>query len=61
MSNLLLAFGVKEAGEREYYPTNDIPNKYIFDTFLMIYLSILLLLFSFFGTAKELIRDSQRL
>ena len=32
----------------ESYPTNDIPNKYIYDAFLMIYLSILLLLFFHF-------------
>ena len=30
---------------RESYPPNDITNKYIYDAFLMIYLSILLLLF----------------
>ena len=35
------------AGGRESYPTNDIPNKYIYDAFSMIYLSILLLFFHF--------------
>ena len=33
--------------DRESYPTNDIPNKYIYDAFSMIYLSILLLFFHF--------------
>ena len=45
------------AGGREPYTSNDISNKYIFDTFSMIYLSIFLLFF----TLKELIRDLQRL
>ena len=39
----MLTLGSKEAeGVGESYPTNDIPNKYIYDAFLMIYLSILL-------------------
>ena len=33
---------------REPYPPNDITNKYIHDSFSMIYLSILLLLFFHF-------------
>ena len=48
------------AGGRESYPTSDIPNKYIYDAFLMIYLAIFLLLFHFL-LLQLLIRDSQRL
>ena len=44
ISNLLLPLGVEEVRSRESYPTNDIPNKYICDAFLMIYLSVLLFL-----------------
>ena len=50
-SNLLLLFGAagaEGAGGYEFYPTSEIPNKYIYDGFLMIYLSILLLLFFHF-------------
>ena len=50
ISNLLLplrAEGAEGAGGRESYPTNDIPNKYIYNAFLMIYLSISLLFFHF--------------
>ena len=50
ISNLLLPLGVEEAegaGGRESYPTSDIPYKYIYDAFLMIYLSILMLFFHF--------------
>ena len=36
------------AGGCESYATSEIPNKYIYDAFLMIYLSILLLFFHFF-------------
>ena len=43
ISNLLLPFRAEGVRGRESYPTNDIPNKYIYDVFLMIYLSILLL------------------
>ena len=43
----------------------DILNKYIYDAFLMIYLSIFVVaiavVFSLFGASKYLIRDSQRL
>ena len=63
ISNLLLPW-IEEAegtGGRESYPTNDIPNKYICDAFLIIYLSILLLFVLLFGTSKKLIRDSRRL
>ena len=35
--------GAEGAGGRKSYPTNDIPNKHIYEAFLMIYLSILLL------------------
>ena len=45
---LLLHLGGEGAGGRESYPPNDISNKYIYDGFLMIYLSILLLLFFYF-------------
>ena len=62
VSNLLLPLGTEGAGGFESYATSEIPNKYIYDAFLMTYLPILLLLFfSLFGTLKELIRDSQRL
>ena len=36
------------AGGCESYATSEIPNKYIYDAFLMIYLSILSLLFFHF-------------
>ena len=45
VSNLLLLLGAEGAGGLESYPTSEIPNKYIYDAFLMIYFSILLLLF----------------
>ena len=48
IANLLLSLGADVAGGHEYYTVNDIPNKYIYDDFLMIYLSILLLLFCHF-------------
>ena len=51
--NLLLPLGAEGAGAFESYPTSEIPNKYIYDTFLMIYLSILLLLFCTFSHFKE--------
>ena len=56
ISNILLSLwveggggggGAEGAGGREYYPTNDIPNKYMYDAILIIYLSILLLCFHF--------------
>ena len=57
--NLLIPLGAKRAGGFESYITSEIFNKY---AFLMIFLSILLLLFfSLFGTSKELIGDSERL
>ena len=60
--NLLLPLGVKGARGFESYTTSEIPSKYIYDAFLMIYLSILMLLFFYlFVTSKELIGDSQRL
>ena len=37
--------GAERSVGLEFYPTSEIPNKYIYDAFLMIYLSILLLLF----------------
>ena len=62
VSNLLLHFGAEWAWGFESYPPSEIPNKYIYDAFLIIYLSILFAVaFSLFGTPKELIRDSQRL
>ena len=45
---MLLPLGVEwaeETGGRESYTTSDIPYKYIYDAFLMIYLSILLFFF----------------
>ena len=35
------------AGSRESYPANDVLNKYIYGSFLMIYLYILLSFFNF--------------
>ena len=55
ISNLLLllgAEGVERARGRESYPTSDIPNEYIDDYFLMIYLSISLLFFFTFWYFK---------
>ena len=45
--NLLLPLGTEEAGGCESYQTIEIRSKYIYDAFLMIYLSILLLLLFF--------------
>ena len=45
VSNLLLPLGAEVAGCFESYPTSAIRNKYIYNGFLLIYLSILLLLF----------------
>ena len=62
VSNLLLPLGAERAWGFESYPITEVPNKYIYCAFFMIYLSILLLLFfSLFDTSKELIGDSQRL
>ena len=44
--DLLLPLGTEGAGGRESYPPNDITN--IYDAFLVIYLSVLLLLFFHF-------------
>ena len=44
----MLSLETVGAGGRESYPSNDIANKYIYDAVLMIYLSILLLLFFHF-------------
>ena len=55
---MLLPLEAKGAGDFESYTTSEIPNKCIYDVVLMIYLSILLLLFfALFGTSKELIGD----
>ena len=52
---MLLPLGADGAWGFESYPTSEIPNKYIYDGFLMFYLFILLLLFfSLFGTSKEI-------
>ena len=48
VSNLLLPLRAEGAGGFESYSTSQIPNKYIYDALLMIYLSILLLLFFHF-------------
>ena len=62
VSNLLLPLGAEGAGGFESYPTSEIPNKYIYDVFLITYFSIFVaVVFSFFDTSKELIGDSQRL
>ena len=45
--NLLLPLGSIGAGSFESYTTSEMLNKYIFDASLVIYLSILLLLFFF--------------
>ena len=50
-SSLLLSLGVERpegAGDCESYPTSEIPNIYIYDAFLMIYLPILLMLLFYF-------------
>ena len=53
--SLPLPIGEKGTGGFESYTTSKIPNKYIYDTFLMIYLCILLLLLiSLFGTSKRM-------
>ena len=52
VSNLLLPLEDEGAWVFESYPTSEIPNKYIYDGFLMIYLSILLLLFFTFWHFK---------
>ena len=48
VSDLLLPLGTKGAGGFESYATSEIPNKYIYDTFLTTYLPILLLFFFHF-------------
>ena len=48
ISDFLLPLGTEGAGDCESYPHKDITNKYIYDAFLMICLSILLLLFFHF-------------
>ena len=58
ISNLLLPLGAEGVGGFESYPTSEIPNKYIYDAFLMISLSILLLLF--FVTFWLFIRVNRR-
>ena len=52
VSNLLLPLGTEGAGGFESYATSEIPNKYIYDAFLMTYLPILLLLFFTFWHFK---------
>ena len=46
--DLLLPLGVEGTEGRESYPPSDITDKYIYDAFLMICLSNLLLLFFHF-------------
>ena len=48
ISNFVLPLGAKGARGFESYRTSQILNKYIYGAFLMIYLSILLLLFFHF-------------
>ena len=45
VSNLLLPLGAEADRTSESCPTSETPNKHIYDALLMIYLSILLLLF----------------
>ena len=44
---MLLPLGAEGTRGRESYPNNHISNKYIYDGFLMIYLTILFLFFRF--------------
>ena len=46
----MLSLGAEGFGGFKSYPTSEIPNKYIYDVFLMTYLPILLLLFFHFLT-----------
>ena len=46
--DLLLPLGTEGARGHESYPPNDVTNKHVYDAFLMIFLSILLLLFFHF-------------
>ena len=48
VSNLVLPLKTEGVWGVESYPTSEIPNKYIYDTFSMIYLSTFLLLFFHF-------------
>ena len=53
---MLLPLGVEGDGGRESYPPNDETIKYIYDAFLKIYLSILLLLFFHFLLLQTVIQ-----
>ena len=53
VSNLLLSWEVEGAGGFKSYPTSEIPNKYIYDGFLMTYSPILLLLLFHFLTLQK--------
>ena len=61
VSNLQLPLETEGPGAIESYPTSEIPNKYIYYAFLMIYLSFLvLLLLLFFVTFWHFKRVNQR-
>ena len=49
ISNLLLSVVAERAGNRESYQTNDIPNKCVYDAFLLTYLPFLLLFIFIFS------------
>ena len=53
ISDLSLPLGTEGAAGSESYPSNDITHKYIYDAFLMIYLSILLWLFFHFPVLQR--------
>ena len=58
----MLPLGAERVENRESYPTNDIPNEYIYDAFsTILFISFVVVVFPLIGTSKELIRDSQRL
>ena len=59
VSNLLLLLGAEGAGGFESQPTSEIPNKY--HVFCDLFIYFVVVVFSLFGTSKELFRDSQRL
>ena len=58
--NLLLPLVAEEAGGYEYSPTNVILNKYIYVDFLMIYLSILFVLFDFLVLQRSFLKAVNR-
>ena len=53
--------GADGTGGRESYPTNDIPNKYIYNTFLNNLFIYFVAAFSLFGTSNDVIMNFVRL